>query len=108
MAVKVSSRVQALIQNVLEERAARGVTGDLPEGKVTVRLSIVDYFWLAELAEFMDASRTKAASQLLSAAIRDAARAADLAMEGDEFRERLRAFVAREFPAQETSKTTDP
>ncbi|GHF48735.1 hypothetical protein HNQ07_002608 [Deinococcus metalli] len=96
MPTKGSTRVQALIEGVLEERAARGVGGDLPESKVTVRLSAPDAFWLAQLAELMDASRTRAAAQLLSAAIRDAAHTAHLPTEGDAFRDALRAFMEHE------------
>lgn len=99
MAIRTSSRVHSLIHSVLEERAARGMGTDLPESKVTLRLSAADAFWLSQLAELMDASRTRAASQLLSAAIRDAAHAAKLPTEGDAFREALQVFMDQEFAA---------
>ncbi|MFC4640131.1 hypothetical protein [Deinococcus hohokamensis] len=100
MATRTISRVHSLIQSVLEERAARGVEGDLPDSKVTVRLSAPDAFWLAQLAELMDVSRTRAAAQLLSAAIRDAAQTAKLPTEGDAFREALQAFIEAEFHSE--------
>ncbi|MVN88269.1 hypothetical protein GO986_16105 [Deinococcus sp. HMF7620] len=62
-----------------------------------MRLSAPDAFWLSQLAELMDVSRTRAAAQLLSAAIRDAAYAAKLPTEGDAFRDALHAFIEREF-----------
>ncbi|PTA69894.1 hypothetical protein C8263_01955 [Deinococcus arcticus] len=65
-----------------------------------MRLSAPDAFWLAQLAELMDATRTRAAAQLLSAAIRDAAQTAKLPTEGDAFREALQAFIEREFHAE--------
>lgn len=97
MPTKTVSRVQTLIQGVLEERAARGLGGELPETKVTLRLHAADAFWLTQLAELMDASRTRAASQLLSAAVRDAAQAAGLPTEGDTFKAQFRAFLDAEF-----------
>lgn len=101
MPTRSTTRVQALIRHALEENAARGHQGALPEGKVTVRLQAVDYFWLAQLADLMDASRTRAAAQLLSAAIRDAAQTAGLPVEGDEFKAQLGAFLAQEFPEEQ-------
>jgi len=106
MATKSNSRVQSLIRHALEEQAARGHQGDLPEGKVTLRLQAVDFFWLSQLADLMDASRTRAASQLLSAAIRDAAQTAGLLTEGEQFQTDFQAFLAQEFP-HETSPPTD-
>ncbi|MDB5045516.1 MAG: hypothetical protein JWQ08_1566 [Deinococcus sp.] len=100
MASRSSSRVHTLIHSVLEERAARGMGSDLPETKVTLRLNAADAFWLSQLADLMDASRTRAAAQLLSAAIRDAAQAAKLPTEGDTFREALQTFLEQEFPAE--------
>ncbi|MFB9991326.1 hypothetical protein ACFFLM_04945 [Deinococcus oregonensis] len=47
----------------------------------------------------MAASRTCAASQLLSAAIRDAADAAKLPTERGAFRKALQAFIDHKFPA---------
>ncbi|WP_235692978.1 hypothetical protein [Deinococcus aquaedulcis] len=102
MATKTNSRVQSLIRYALEERAARGYQGELPEGKVTLRLQAVDVFWLSQLADLLDASRTRAASQLLSAAIRDAAQAAGLDTEGDAFQTAFQTFLSQEFP-HETS-----
>ncbi|WP_027483678.1 hypothetical protein [Deinococcus pimensis] len=102
MPTKPTTRVQALVRHALEENAARGHQGDLPEGKVTVRLGAVDYFWLDGLAELMDASRTRTAAMLLSAAIRDAAHTAGLPTEGDEFKARLKAFLDTEFPQETT------
>ncbi|PTA66556.1 hypothetical protein C8263_17320 [Deinococcus arcticus] len=90
----------------MEEHAARGHQGDLPEGKVTLRLQATDVFWLSQLAELMDASRTRAASQLLSAAIRDAAQAAGLATEGEAFQSDFEVFLTKEFP-HETSPPSD-
>ncbi|MBZ9713589.1 hypothetical protein [Deinococcus multiflagellatus] len=106
MATKSNSRLQSLIRHALEERAARGHQGDLPEGKVTLRLQAMDVFWLAQLAELMDATRTRAASQLLSAAIRDAAQAAGLDTEGEAFQSAFQAFLSQEFP-HETSPPAD-
>ena len=54
----------------------------------------------------MDVSRTRAASQLLSAAIRDAAQTAGLQTEGEQFQAAFQAFLAQEFP-HETSPPTD-
>ncbi|MFC4454299.1 hypothetical protein [Deinococcus sonorensis] len=93
---KAKTRVQGLVQGVMEERAARGLSGDLPETKVTLRLKATDAFWLAQLAELMEASRTRTASQLLSAAIRDAVQAAGLPADGSDFREALQAFIDTE------------
>ncbi|GGK34043.1 hypothetical protein GCM10008955_30130 [Deinococcus malanensis] len=106
MATKSNSRVQTLIRHALEEQAARGHQGDLPEGKVTLRLQAIDVYWLAQLAELMHASRTRAASQLLSAAIRDAAQAAGLPTEGEHFQTTFQAFLKEEFP-HETSPPSD-
>ena len=106
MPVKPTSRVHTLIRHALEENASRGQQGDLPEGKVTVRLQAVDYFRLAQLASLMDASRTRAAAQLLSAALRDAVHTAGLPTEGDEFKAQLKAFLDAEFP-QEAPSVTD-
>ncbi|SMB79107.1 hypothetical protein [Deinococcus hopiensis] len=106
MPTKALSRVQALIQGVLEERAARGLGNELPETKVTLRLNAADAFWLSQLAELMDASRTRAASQLLSAAVRDAAHAAGLPTEGEAFKTQLKAFLDAELP-QETPPIHD-
>ncbi len=100
MPTKSTSRVQALIQSVLDERTARGTNPDFPDSKVTLRLSAADAFWLAQLAELMDASRTRTASQLLSAAIRDAAQAASLPLEGPAFRDALQAFMDQEYPPE--------
>ncbi|ALW88652.1 hypothetical protein GCM10008956_09460 [Deinococcus arenae] len=107
MPTKNLSRIHALIRHALEEHSARGHQGDLPEGKVTLRLQAVDYYWLTQLAELMDGSRTRAASQLLSAAIRDAAEAAGLPTEGDDFQDAFRAFLDQEFP-HETSPPHHP
>ncbi len=46
----------------------------------------------------MDATRTRAAAQLLSAAIRDAAETAGLPTKGDEFQAAFHTFLAQEFP----------
>ena len=54
----------------------------------------------------MHASRTRAASQLLSAAIRDAAQAAGLPTEGEHFQTTFQAFLKQEFP-HETSPPSD-
>lgn len=105
MPIKTTSRVQSLIQSVLEERAACGVGTDLPESKVTLRLSAADAFWLAQIAELMEATRTRAAAQLLSAAIRDAAQTAGLPTEGEGFRQALQAFIDREFPHDQPPKS---
>jgi len=101
-----TSRVQALIRHALEEHTARGHQGELPDGKVTLRLQATDYFWLAQLADLMDASRTRAAAQLLSAAIRDAAHTAGLPTQGEPFHTAFQAFLAQEFP-HETSPPAD-
>lgn len=100
MSTKSTSHVQALIQSVLDERAARGTGIDFPDSKVTLRLSAPDAFWLAQLAELMEATRTRTASQLLSAAIRDAAQTANLPLEGPAFRDALQAFMDREYPLE--------
>ncbi|UQN08195.1 hypothetical protein [Deinococcus sp. QL22] len=102
MPTKPTSRVQSLVRHALEEQDARGHQGDLPEGKVTLRLQAIDFYWLSQLAELMDATRTRAAAQLLSAAIRDAAETAGLPTKGDEFQAAFQAFLAQEFP-HETS-----
>lgn len=106
MPTKPNSRIQSLIRHALEENAARGSQGDLPEGKVTLRLPAIDVYCLAHLAELMDASRTRAASQLLSAAIRDAAQVAGLPTEGETFQADFQAFLSKEFP-HETSPPSD-
>ncbi|ACO48199.2 hypothetical protein DEDE109153_08600 [Deinococcus deserti] len=106
MATKTNSRVQTLIRHALDEQAARGHQGDLPEGKVTLRLQAIDLYWLSQLAVLMDASRTRAASQLLSAAIRDAAHTAGLPTEGEQFQTSFQAFLKQEFP-HETSPPSD-
>lgn len=102
MPTKPTSRVQSLVHHALEEQNARGHQGDLPDGKVTLRLQAIDFFWLSQLAEVMDATRTRAAAQLLSAAIRDAAHTAGLSTKGEEFQATFQAFLAQEFP-HETS-----
>lgn len=101
-----TSRVQALIRHVIEEHNARGHQGELPDGKVTVRLQATDYFWLTQLADLMDATRTRAAAQLLSAAIRDAAHTAGLPTQGEAFQTAFQTFLAQEFP-HETSPPAD-
>ncbi|MFC3834163.1 hypothetical protein [Deinococcus rufus] len=103
---RASTRVQSLIRHALEEQDARGHQGDLPDGKVTLRLQAVDYYWLAQLAGLMDASRTRAAAQLLSAAIRDAAETAGLPTRGEEFQTAFQQFLIQEFP-HETSPPAD-
>ena len=106
MATRSNSRVQTLVRHALEEQAARGHQGELPEGKVTLRLQAIDVYWLSQLAELMQASRTRTASQLLSAAIRDAAQAAGLPTEGEHFQTTFQAFLKQEFP-HETSPPSD-
>ncbi|UBV42611.1 hypothetical protein LAJ19_13450 [Deinococcus taeanensis] len=66
-AKKSHSHVEALIRHALEEQAARGYQGELPEGKVTLRFQAIDVYWLSQPAALLDVSRTRAASQLLSA-----------------------------------------
>ena len=100
MPTKSTSHVQSLIQSVLDERAARGGGLEFPDSKVTLRLSVADAFWLAQLAELMEATRTRTAAQLLSAAIRDAAQTANLPLEGPAFRDALQAFLDREDPPE--------
>ncbi|MFB9991327.1 hypothetical protein ACFFLM_04950 [Deinococcus oregonensis] len=46
MAIRSTSRVHTLIHTILEERAARGMSSDLPESQVTLRLNAADAFWL--------------------------------------------------------------
>ncbi|GGB82446.1 MULTISPECIES: hypothetical protein [Deinococcus] len=106
MPTKPTSRVQSLVRHALEEQDARGHQGELPDGKVTLRLQATDFYWLSQLAELMDASRTRAASQLLSAAIRDAAQTAGLPTKGEAFQTAFQAFLAQEFP-HETSPPAD-
>ncbi|MBB6098953.1 hypothetical protein HNR42_002388 [Deinobacterium chartae] len=98
------SRLGALIEQALEERSRRLALEAHPEGKVTIRMSAVDYYWLTKLAEFMDISRTRAAQELLSAAVADAVQAAGLSSEpGRDLEEDIRRFIAQEFPGRATS-----
>lgn len=103
---KPTSRVQSLVRHALEEQDARGHQGELPDGKVTLRLQAIDFYWLSQLAELMDATRTRAAAQLLSAAIRDAAQTAGLPTKGEAFQDAFQTFLAQEFP-HETSPPAD-
>ncbi|WP_148234961.1 hypothetical protein [Deinococcus maricopensis] len=93
-----ASHLRALIDHTLEQRAVRPVLEDHPEGKVTVRLDLTSFYWLTQLADLMDVSRTRAASDLLTAAVQDAVQAAGFERpEPAEMRERLRAFAESEF-----------
>ncbi|MVN87438.1 hypothetical protein GO986_11730 [Deinococcus sp. HMF7620] len=73
-----------------------------------MRLQAADFFWLTQLAELMDATRTRAAGQLLSAAIRDAVQAAGLPTQGEEFQAAFQAFLAQEFPHETSPPAADP
>ena len=96
-----ASQLRALIEHTLEQRAVRPVLEDHPEGKVTVRLDLTDFYWLTKLAELMDVSRTRAASELLAAAVQDAIQAAGFERpDPARLREELRAFAEAEFPAK--------